>query len=278
MIRDAESAKAVIFAPKGNNLVRNEPSCDDLSFQFIAKMDQDYLVVGNHVDNATREKIVQGHYVDFSKLLPKDKVMIEDEDWMELVVQNGKAYWTPAASESVSINNFAKWEQAFRVYANIYTNQYPQKSGELIQYNHIIHSISLSYVWENVYAYDKEFRLHISRHPERSWAVILQQAWSMKLRDRINRSDMNVGGGGASSHMPEHTGQNRKSGDYCKQFNKGKCNLGSGCRYEHRCSYCYKFAHGVVVCRKLIYDREKGGKKSGNNGLNVKKDNEKSSN
>ena len=33
--------------------------------------------------------------------------------------------------------------------------------------------------------YDKDFRLHMAKHPTRSWAIILQQAWSVWLKDRI---------------------------------------------------------------------------------------------
>ena len=145
-------------------------------------MDEDYLVVGSHVDEATRSKIKNSEYIDFSKLLPKDRVLAEEDGRMELIVKNGRTYWAPV-SESVVINGFPRWEQAFRIFSEIHTRHFPHKSSELIQYNHVIHSISLSYTWENVYTYDKEFRIHISKHPECSWSVILQQAWSMKLCD-----------------------------------------------------------------------------------------------
>ena len=178
-------------------------------------------------------------------------------------------------SDTVTINSFARWEQAFWVFSNIFTSKYPQKSGELIQYNHIIHSIAQFYTWENVYAYDKEFRIHMARHhPHCSWAVILQQAWSMKLRDRISHSAGN--NYSPNNHQASHSysDNSRKikgsgnSNDYCKRFNKGKCNLGSACRYEHRCTYCHKFGHGVIVCRKLIFDREKSGNKKDNHDNN----------
>ena len=182
MIRNAKRAKAKILPPKGKD--------DRENFMFIAQVDQDYVMVGTHLDETTKEKIVKGEYVDFSKLLPKDKVMLEEDGRMELAIKNGRAYWMPAsAAESVQISNFVKWEQAFRLFSNVYTNTHLHKSGELIQYNYTIHSIAQTYIWENVYAYDKEFRIHISRHQEQSWSVILQQAWSMKQRDRIFKSD-----------------------------------------------------------------------------------------
>lgn len=144
-------------------------------------MDQDYIVIRAHIDENTQQKIISGQYVDFSKLIPKDKILVEEDGHMQLVIKNGQSFWVPVSeSESVNINNFSKSEQAFRVYVNIYTKGNTDRAGELIQYNYVIHSISLSYVWDNVYAYDKEFRLHLSSHPQRSWAIILQQAWSMK--------------------------------------------------------------------------------------------------
>ena len=150
-------------------------------------VDEDYLVVGTHVDESTKKKIILGDYVDFAKLIPRSRVSSEDDHRMEIVNYGGQTFWVPASDKnSVSISNFSRWEQAFRVYSNIYTQYHPGRSSELIQYNHIIHTASLSYQWENVYQYDKEFRLHLSHHPERSWGVILQQAWSMYLKDKIS--------------------------------------------------------------------------------------------
>ena len=178
MVRLSERAKANMLPPKGeipNDL--NRQSGDN--FRFIAQMDQDYIIVGAHIEEALQQKIIKGQYVDFSKLLPKDK-LVEDDGCMELIIKEGRSYWVPASNaESVQISNFNKWEQAYRVFANIYTKAYPDRAGELIEYNHVIHSISHTYVWDNVYSYDKDFTLHLSRHPERSWAIILQQAWSM---------------------------------------------------------------------------------------------------
>ena len=161
------------------------PTGESTFCDIIAQADREYEVVGYHIDEITQNKIVKGEYVDFSKLLPRDHILNEEDGRMELIVHNGKTFWSPVA-EPVTINGFSKWEQAFRVFLNIYTKAHPHRSTELIQYNHVIHSISLSYIWENVYNYDKEFRIHISHHPERSWSVILQQAWSMRLKRSLD--------------------------------------------------------------------------------------------
>ena len=48
-----------------------------------------------------------------------------------------------------------------------------------------------------------------------------------------------------------------------RKYNKGKCKFGQGCHYDHRCSYCHKFTHTVLTCRKLIADRECAASSSG---------------
>ena len=177
LVREAENAKARIFSTPGNVAFNTVPS---------ALVDEGYIVVGAHLEEGMIAKIVKGEYVDFGKLLPKDR-MIEEEGRMEMYVKNGRTYWAPA-SVSVNIGSFSKWEQAFRVFSNIYCKENPSRAAELIEYNHIIHTISQNFSWENVYSYDKDFRLHIARNPQRSWSMILQQAWSLRLRDRITHS------------------------------------------------------------------------------------------
>ena len=113
-------------------------------------VDGNYLVVGNYVDEGIRQRIEDGEYIDFARLLPSDHLAIEEDNRMEIVNRNGKTY-----------------------FSNIYTRRYPGRASELIQYNHIIHTAALLYTWDNVYMYDRDFRLHISRYPHRSWAVIL---------------------------------------------------------------------------------------------------------
>ena len=144
--------------------------------QHSSVVDENYMIVGAHVDSATNEKIRKGEYVDFSHLLPKEK-LDRDEAKLELVHRAGQTYFIPAERDSGnSITSFHKWEQAFRVFSNLYCLEHPDRSTELIQYNHVIFSASLTYTWDNVYTYDCEFRMHLGSFPERSWAIILQQA------------------------------------------------------------------------------------------------------
>ena len=141
-----------------------------------AALDEDYLLVGNYVEDSLRNKIGKCEYVDFAKLMPNDKIGMKEDHRMEMVNRGGFSYWIPVADcEVTSITSYIKWEQAFRVFSNIYTAFHPTRAGELIQYNHIIHTASQTFSRENVYRYDREFRIHMSKHRlNESWGVILQ--------------------------------------------------------------------------------------------------------
>ena len=268
VVRQAEEAKAKLLEVPGNdfNFQNRNDRLPPITAEGAAanshgnaslglrhyEMDESYLVVGNYVEESLRLRIINGEYVDFARLLPRDRVSLEEDNRMELINKNGHTYFVPAANkgtgENQGISSFSRWEQAFRVFSNIYTNQYPHRSSELIQYNHIIYTASLSFTWENVYLYDKEFRLHIARFPQRSWSIILQQAWTMRMKDRLKFDNQ--------SRSAEKR-SNKK--DICWRYNRGKCTYGAGCRFEHKCAICNKFGHGAHICRKANqrYDQDK---------------------
>ena len=251
MIRQAELSKARMFNTPGKHFEKLLDRGVDLGqvLSPTAVVDEGYFMVGAHLDESVVNKIGQGEYVDFGKLLPKDKVASVDEDCrFEMVIKNGKTFWTPMAN-SVSINSFAKWEQAFRVFSNVYCKANPNRAAELIEYNNVIHTIAMAYTWENVYTYDKEFCMHMARYPQRSWAMILQQPWSLKLRDRTTGGN---NWGNVSSNA--NSLGRAKINEPCRRFNRGKCNFGTNCKYDHKCSYCFKFRYGAVYCRRALGD------------------------
>ena len=211
-----------------------------------AVMDGNYLMVGNNLDVTLQEKIKRGEYVDFALLLTRDRSMHEHDHQMELINKGGQTFFVPVADHEVAgmINNIHKWEQAFRIYSNVYLKANPERATELIQYNHTINSAANSYMWENVYAYDKEFRIHMGQYLTRSWLIILQQAWTMLLKDRVKFSDGNSKAGNSPGNFSKK--------DICKRFNKRLCTAGMGCRYEHHCFECGKFGHGEHICRKRL--------------------------
>ena len=265
-IRDAESAKATMFNVPGEfmaNLGRLNANA--------TLIDQDYQMIDSHIDENLRKKIVNFEFVKFSKLIPNHRTARGDDSTgqrLEIVNHNGQSFLSPVAErERVNISSYGRWEQAFKVYSNVLTAKFPEKAPELLQYNHAIHSASTSFVWDNVYAYDQEFRHHISRHPYRSWSVILQQACTMLMKDRV-RND--------NSYFNKGTPKSKRDREPCRRFNKGRCTFGLSCKFDHRCSVkkCGKFGHGAHICHLRNTEGEGGktGESSGSGAANTSKD------
>ena len=240
MIHEAEPNRAHLTATPG------ETNMGGLTnFLHSAFVDEEYLVIGSHVDETLCSKIINHEYVGFARFLPRDRVFQEEDQRMELVNRNGMTYWTPMVDKELgTITSFSRWDVAFRVFSNIYMTKYPHKSSELIQYCHVIHTASLTYVWENVYFYDKEFHIQILRHPQRSWAIILQQVWNLRLKDKLKHDSFTDRG-------------HQKSKEICKRFNRGKCHNGMSCHYKHRCLNCGKFGHSGHICRHKKQDLDR---------------------
>ena len=254
MIQQAEASRARIFQAPGelsDKLDSNRFECKlNSELAHSVMVDENYLMVGLHVDDNTKLKIITGQYVELEKLLVRDKLVENEDQRMQIVNRGNQTFWVPI-KEMQHIHNFGKWEQAFRVFTNIYVQKFPQRSSELIQYSHLIHTASLSYVWDNVYSYDKDFRLHLSCFPSRSWSIILQQAWAICLKDRIRVENHYHG----SNFSREKV--NQKDNTF-RRFSKGRCTFGASCKFEHRCKYCGKYGHGIHNCRKLKADKANG--------------------
>ena len=84
-----------------------------------------------------------------------------------MVNRGGQTFWILVTNrEESSITNYVHWEQAFRVYMNIFIKAHPGRASELLEYNHIIEIAASTFPWENVYHYDREFRIHISHNSQ----------------------------------------------------------------------------------------------------------------
>ena len=249
VILEAEQAKGRMFEVPGKELIPyfSNPGANQV-IASVSQIGQDYQMVDSHVEEGLKCKIQAFEYVDFAKLISRSKFSWdEDGQRLEIINQNGVYFLSPVSDrDNLAVNSYFRWEQAFHVYSNILMAKFPHKATVLYQYGHTIHSASTAYALDNVYSYDREFRQHITRHPNRPWGVILQQAWTMILKDRIKHNH--------SSHKSKHT----KISDPCRHYNRGKCTFGLSCKYEHRCSVkkCGKFRHGAHICRLRNQDNE----------------------
>ena len=59
------------------------------SAQLFQNVDEEYMSIGGHVDALLQERIVNFEYIDFGKIIPRDKITKIEDQRMELVVCGG---------------------------------------------------------------------------------------------------------------------------------------------------------------------------------------------
>ena len=273
LVLDAEHFKATLDPSKGNPDLQTNATSTQLQqgpdLQELKNLidilktkcedngdDNEFFHVTCHVDTATREKIGRGEFIELEKLLPKTRtqVMNSNDEGIE-VICNGSMYILPSTSNKESkINSVRCWEQAFRVYAAIYSEINPGRSAEIWQYVHVINTAAASFVWENVAFYDHTFRRLMESKPKRSWAKIYNQMWNLAMKDHINTRNQGNTSGYQGNHF-NNAGTSKKFGDWrdrcCWRYNKGKCRKWD-CKWDHHCNVlsCGPYSHPTNQCNK----------------------------
>ena len=124
--------------------------------------------------------------MDLEILLPKTGrkpgSTVSEERRIELVLTSDSSYIAPKQDSENRITSIRRWEQAFRVYAAIYTDENPERSSEIWQYIYTINTAAAAYNWENVAFYDYTFRQLMAQKPWHSWAKTYNQGWNLALK------------------------------------------------------------------------------------------------
>ena len=100
---------------------------------------------------------------------------MHDDNVMELVSKGGATYFAPRSRDSPKINSIRKWEQAFRIYAAVYSKANPSRASEIWEYVYVINTAASAYPWECVAFYDFTFRQLMAAKPMRSWSKTYTQ-------------------------------------------------------------------------------------------------------
>ena len=256
--------KAKIEAPKGNykdilmpydydklrtRFVKPEGLAPiDGEILFLRNFDQDdeFFHVTSQIEPGLRAKIEHGEFIELERLLPRERIGSKSDDLnrqlYQLITQGTNNYLEPPMPKTGKINSIKKWDQAFRVFAAIYTHANPERASEIWQYIYVIHTAASANSWDNVYYYDVNFRELMASKPWRSWGKTYMQGWNMAF------NNSNVGYVTGSSQMANQYGTSKVNNnghpkswkdDCCWRFNKNRCKKeGVDCNYDHRCTYC----------------------------------------
>ena len=218
--RDRAEA-AVVEAEKYKASVENQGKMTDKD------VDDEFFHTSCHVELSLRERIGRGEFVELEKLLRKIRAKYKrDESKLEMFNKGGTVFCMESEDKECKITNIHKWDQAFRVYATIYSKANPSRAAEIWQYVETIHRAARKFAWDSVAEYDFIFRHLMAEYPQRSWAKTYTQEWNLMLCDVPQRGEHKNPQGGT------------KKENVCWKYNKTHCPYGANCRFPHRCSYC----------------------------------------
>ena len=132
-----------------------------------------YCQLGSHVKSSLRANIEKGRVVELERLLKKKRMPSQDEK-IQIINRGGQMFYLPAADKetSIAINCYDRCEEAFRIYAGIYTKANPEHAVEIFQYIDDIKGAAQDNTWESVYEYDMIFRDIMDTFPMRNWGII----------------------------------------------------------------------------------------------------------
>ena len=239
---DAEKSKADVVAPKGKQNVQYgehdfvnsllDKFSNNLELKRFFDNDDEFFHIACHIEPSLRTKIQNGEYVELEKLLPRSGNKLasaNDDKRLELVFSKEGTFVAPSQDREVKINSARKWEQAFRIYAAIYTKENPSRSHEIWKYIHVINMAAATHSWDNVAYYDFTFRQLMASKPWRSWAKIYSQGWNLALNESVSRN---------SNPMQPYTIKTPAKHDWrdncCWKFNKNRCShTATNCNFDH---------------------------------------------
>ena len=222
----AEKFKAKVDNPRGKDKFYQPVNVIDTLDKPRNEINDDHFIqISCHVDQTTYGQIEKGEFVDLIKIMPKphNRIHSDDDYALELKHKDAKQYWVPANERERKITGIKQWEAAFRVYAEIYSRANPTKAAEIWQYVATINSAAARFVWDNVALYDFHFRKNMALNPHRSWAKTFTNMWNVDLREHKSQTSNAV--------------SNKLLRNVCWKFNRGGCDYGPRCRFDHRCSY-----------------------------------------
>ena len=256
IILEAKKFRANIAALKGTVSDASEfdfhTVTEEIKLRHLLDNDDDFFHVTCHVDPQLKEKIEAGQFVELEKLLPREggsSLFSHNDttfnDMLQVITKGGNTYLGAPQERDCKINSVRHWEQAFRVYAAIYTEAHPARAAKIWQYVYTNNTAATNYQWDNMYFYDQTFRRLMESKPWRSWSKTYTQGWNLAMHESMTHS-VNVGNGNSNSKPVKDWRD-----DCCWKYNKNHCSkANNNCNYDHRCTYCGGWNHGFHNCRK----------------------------
>ncbi|XP_077791585.1 uncharacterized protein LOC144329031 [Podarcis muralis] len=189
------------------------------------------FIVGNHLSQRKRDKILNGDFIDIFRLLPPAKLTGKGEKRRSY---GKRRYRTPRAERT-----FDNWLDGFQVFMGVVSAAYPKRAMHLIAYlAHVRRARELAGDTAAL-NYDEDFRRNASLLSSTRWDLRDQNYWSEHVGPYVDKKHQD-----SSKSWKTAVRQKR----LCWEFNKGVC-VRPVCKYSHECEKCLG-NHPATACLK----------------------------
>ena len=220
-----------------NNFVMNPgvPSREEpVSFD---SFDTDFIPVSAHVAPAVRQKIINGQFVNFEKLIESDDMSDDDSDSGEFIVKDGVLKVKKSQKKKGDIS-YTDWVGAWNIFSTIVarTSNINDIYEKLAKHFQTVRELEKARKdWRY---YDTQFRKLIAAGLAK-WGSVKSETYSKAfLRDsKTQKNSKN-----------QLMVSNKKSQNICRLFQSNSCYFGSNCKYLHICRICHSPSHPMVRC------------------------------
>ena len=204
------------------------------------------------------KEIQSGEFFDLSKLLPKNLSLHDEEDNVSLSLENSVIKVSKKTKASTSITDIEQWTNSFTTYLSVFTDKFPLRSQELLQYLSLIRYAARVHKGLGWVIYDYKFRQKASKNKSLLWSKVDSQLWLtiFTVHPGVLREEypLFTKGPSTGSSSSANSKGSYKSGT-CNIYNRfGSCTRDT-CWYEHICNRC-RGAHPGCDCPSLPKPRE----------------------
>lgn len=181
--------------------------------------------------------IQSGEFFDLSKLLPKNLSLHDENDNLTLSLDNSVIKVSKKSGASTSITDIEQWTTAFTTYLSVFSDKFPLRSQELLQYLSLIRYAARVHKGLGWVIYDYKFRQKASKNKSLVWSTIDSQLWLtlFTVPPAVLREEYPLFSKGPSSSSANSRGSYT---GICFVYNRAGSCTRHRCRYRHICNRC----------------------------------------
>ncbi len=238
------------------------------TIQYFAGLEEDTLLMADHLDKTIITKIQNLEFVEFASLLPPEVPEL-DKNKKKVVWDNESVSFVQETQEK-SLNNYTIWSKAFRIYMAVMIAKYPELTHQLMTYQSQIQLASQmqsKFKLQGWRQYDWVMRKKFAKYPHLRWDVKDEEHWNRYVVMPLASASFNSAQGtpSKSENTPTKNKGRYNSPKPCRDFNKPDGCPRSNCKFSHVCSYCQKRRHTISECRVRMADKRKNTSTKHNN-------------